>query len=172
MKERQHLPSRRSGMRRRIAWLPALAGVVVLLGCSDDGQPSGAEVAPSNRAGSTATQPEAPEVTVKELLIVAEWQLLGRYRSPRLRFREDGSVDGGIFCDDVIFGHYEPTSPTTYEFTPSVRPNPSSDCDNAARLRSVLGVTAQIRLTPRRWLKLTDDGGQLVGELVQPPLDS
>ncbi len=36
MMERQSPSSRRNGMRRRGAWLPALAGVLVLLGCSHE----------------------------------------------------------------------------------------------------------------------------------------
>lgn len=142
-------------------------------GCSDDAEPSDVG-GPSGAATSTSTDPEgeASEASARELLTIAEWQLLGDVHSPRLRFRKDGTVDGGIFCRDVIFGRYEVSSPTSYEFTPSASPPPESDCLRAARLRSVLSETTRIRLLPRCGLELTDGDGRLVGRLIQPYLDS
>lgn len=67
--ERQQLPSRRTGMRRRSAWLPALASLLVLVGCSaenDDAARANSSVPPSDTVPeveqSATTEPVGPSL--------------------------------------------------------------------------------------------------------------
>jgi hypothetical protein len=110
-----------------------------------------------------------PPIVAVELLTAAEWQLSGQVRSPRLRFKADGTVNGGFVCREVVFGRYDPTTPTRYQFT-YAEPSARADCPNAASLRSALEETVRIQLS-RGSLKLKDADGGRVGVLAQPVFD-